>query len=128
MARVLVVDNEVDIRDLHAAWLRKAGHQVLAVDSGTAALQAVDRDGMPQVAVLDAGMPGMDGVQLLSALHQRDPSLPAVFVSVLWSAADLERIRATGAVVLSKPASSDALRDVVRLLLPEPSPTPGGTP
>ncbi|BFU47830.1 hypothetical protein KRMM14A1004_60670 [Krasilnikovia sp. MM14-A1004] len=49
--RVLVVDDEVDIRDLMAYWLRAVGHDMVAVSGTAAALAAVDDTGMPEAAV-----------------------------------------------------------------------------
>ncbi|GLW93266.1 response regulator transcription factor [Actinokineospora globicatena] len=117
MARVLVVEDDTDVRDLVAQWLREDGHEVLAVESGVLALAAVERDGLPHAVVLDVAMPGMDGVDLLHRLRELDERLPAIFLSVLWSGADVERMRAARAVYVGKPSSGERLRAAVRELL-----------
>lgn len=118
MVRVLVVDDEPDVRDLVVRWLRRDGHDVLAVSSGPAALEAVQRHGMPEVAVLDVAMPGMDGITLLAELRRREPGLAAMFLTALWTPADMSRIHATGAAHLAKPFTVAVLGHAVRRLVP----------
>lgn len=114
--RVLVVDDEPDVRDLIVRWLRRDGHDVLASGSAAAALEAVELHGMPDVALLDVAMPGMDGIELLTELRRRDPRLAAMFVSALWTPGDMNRIRETGAEHLAKPFTVTVLGHVVRRL------------
>ncbi|WP_018680171.1 response regulator [Actinokineospora enzanensis] len=122
MVRVLVVDDDADVRELVAGWLRVDGHQVIDVGSAALALDSVD-DGWPQVAVVDVLMPDMDGLDLLARLRQRDGGLPAVALTVLWSGPDVARIRAAGATYLPKPSSGAQLRLVVRELVTDAEPT-----
>ncbi len=61
--RVLVVDDEVDLAQLVAGYLCKAGLDVAVRHDGTGAVAAV-RDFAPQVLVLDLGLPGIDGVEV----------------------------------------------------------------
>ena len=61
--RVLVVDDEADLAQLVAGYLRKAGLDVAVRHDGTDAVAAV-RDFAPQVLVLDLGLPGIDGVEV----------------------------------------------------------------
>ncbi|WP_157751588.1 response regulator [Actinoplanes derwentensis] len=118
MIRVLVVDDEPDVRDLIVRWLRRDGHDVLASGSGAGALAAVEQHGMPDVALLDVAMPGMDGITLLTELRRRDPGLAAMFVTALWTPADMNRIRETGADHLAKPFTVTVLGHAVRRLAP----------
>ncbi|GAA1647756.1 hypothetical protein GCM10009828_091230 [Actinoplanes couchii] len=112
-----MVDDEPDVRDLIVRWLRRDGHDVLASDSAAAALVAVERHGMPDVALLDVAMPGMDGIELLIELRRREPQLAAMFVSALWTPADMNRIRETGAAHLAKPFTVAVLGHAVRRLV-----------
>ena len=61
--RVLVVDDEVDLAELVAEYLRKAGLEVAVRHDGTEAVVAV-RDFAPDVLVLDLGLPGIDGIEV----------------------------------------------------------------
>ena len=72
MPRVLVVDDDPNMRDLLSIRLRKAGHRVLCAESGAEALQLVETRGAPDVAVLDVTMPGMTGLELLPAMRACD--------------------------------------------------------
>jgi PAS domain S-box-containing protein len=68
--RVLVVDDNADAADMLAQILRSNGHEVMVANSGPQALTMVD-DFQPQVAVLDIGLPVMDGYELATLLRQR---------------------------------------------------------
>jgi len=62
-ARVLVVDDDPQIRDVLRIALGQAGHEVLESADGLAALDAVRREG-PDLIVLDIGLPEMDGLDV----------------------------------------------------------------
>lgn len=109
MARLLVVEDESDILDLMARQVTAGGHQVLTASTGAAALELFDAADPPDGALLDVDLPLMDGFDLLTELRKRSPRLPAVFVSVWWSADVIERIHDTGCSLLGKPFS---LRDL----------------
>ena len=85
MPRVLVVDDDPNVRDLIAFRLRKAGHRVLCAESGAEALELVESRGAPDVAVLDVSMPDMSGLELLPTMRARDglADMPAIFLSGL---------------------------------------------
>ncbi|MFI5913610.1 response regulator [Dactylosporangium sp. NPDC051541] len=110
MARLLVVDDEPDVRDLIVKRLRADGHDVLAVEDGSAALAAVARHGLPEAAILDVDLPGMDGIELLQHLRRHRPDLPAMFLTVLWDGAVAARAQETGAEYVRKPFTAEALR------------------
>ena len=62
-ARILVVDDEVDLAQLIEGYLHKAGLQVAVRHDGIEAVTAV-RDFNPDVLVLDLGLPGIDGIEV----------------------------------------------------------------
>ncbi|HET7303291.1 MAG TPA: response regulator [Segeticoccus sp.] len=79
--RVLVADDDADIRELVVFKLEQAGLDVEAVDDGAAALAAIRR-APPRLAVLDVMMPQMSGIDVLRAVRE-DPRTEAVKVILL---------------------------------------------
>jgi DNA-binding response OmpR family regulator len=116
--RILVIDDEPDIRRTMAELLRGNGYEVLSAADGGAALSAYD-DFSPQVVLLDLGLPGLSGIEVARRLRSRSPALPIVFVSghadreLLWTAVP-------GARLLRKPFQSEELYAEVRRCLDEP--------
>jgi len=111
MAKVLVVEDDVDIRGLVETRLRRQGHRVVSVGSGEEALAAIAEKGAPEVAVLDVLMPGMNGLDLLRTLQEdpRTADVQAVFLSGRIQEDDIEAGRALGATYLTKPLVLSAL-------------------
>ena len=120
MSKVLVVDDDANLRDLLTIRLQKAGHQVLAAESGDAALTVLQRRGAPDVVVLDVTMPGMTGLELLPAMRAIDglAKLPAIFLSGRVEHADVDAGRALDATYLTKPFSAIALTNAIARLAP----------
>jgi two-component system KDP operon response regulator KdpE len=85
MSRILVVDDEPPIARAVAANLRARGHKVITVASGTAALSAIET-GDPGCVVLDLGLPGLHGLEVLRRLRTWS-SVPVVVLT----ATDAER-------------------------------------
>ncbi len=66
--RIVVADDDADIRELVTLKLAAAGYAVTSVCDGPAALEAIRRE-LPHLAVLDVLMPGMTGVEVCRALR-----------------------------------------------------------
>jgi DNA-binding response OmpR family regulator len=78
---VLVADDDADIRDLVAFKVEQLGVEVLAVEDGQAAIDAV-RDRHPDLAVLDVSMPGLSGIDVCRMIRA-DPAIAATPVIML---------------------------------------------
>jgi two-component system response regulator AtoC len=78
MARVLLVDDEPSVRAALKELVENRGWEPLLARSGSEALALVDR---ADAVVTDFSMPGMDGMELLRALHERDESLPVILLT-----------------------------------------------
>src|SRR5215217_6557452 len=115
--RVLVADDEPDIRDLVCLAVRKAGPaEVTAVADGTAALAAA-RLQLPDLAVLDVSMPGATGLEVCSALRA-DPATAGTAILLLSAGASLDDVArglSAGAdAYLAKPFSVAGLVSQIR--------------
>jgi two-component system, OmpR family, KDP operon response regulator KdpE len=77
--RVLVVDDEPPIRKLLRTGLAAHGYRVLEAPNGKAALEQLEA--MPNLIILDLGLPDMQGHELLKTIRSRNDSVPIVILS-----------------------------------------------
>jgi DNA-binding response OmpR family regulator len=103
VARLLVVEDEQDIRDLIAMRLLMVGHSVVATPDAAGALDTVDRIGAPDAYVLDVGLPDIDGFRLLGRLREVGEDAPVIFLSAHAETSEAVLGRAMGAMYLTKP-------------------------
>jgi two-component system response regulator ChvI len=78
--RIAVVEDEETIREGIAFALRREGHQPETFDDGLTAWDQFDR-GLPDLVILDIGIPRMDGLELCRRLRARTEHLPIIFVT-----------------------------------------------
>jgi two-component system OmpR family response regulator len=120
--RILVADDEGDIRDLLTFKLGQAGYTVQAVSNGTLALAAIEAD-PPDLAVLDFMMPGLSGIDVLRKVRE-DGRLSGVRVILLTARArdaDVDAGFVTGADdYIIKPFSPRELLHRVNTVLARP--------
>jgi DNA-binding response OmpR family regulator len=88
-ARILVAEDQADIRDLLVLNLRQAGHEVLAVVDGQAALDAQLAQAH-DLLVLDLMMPRLDGLEVCKALRQRGHTAPILMLTA--KSTELDRV------------------------------------
>lgn len=95
--RVMLVDDNEDAASTLAQWLREAGHEVAVVHDPVTALAAY-RAYRPDVAILDIGLPVMDGYELLRRLKAINEVTPCIFLALTGYGrnADRERCLSTG--------------------------------
>jgi signal transduction histidine kinase/CheY-like chemotaxis protein len=119
--RLFIVEDEADARESLRALLQLEGHTVAAAADGPAALAEVTAFA-PQFALLDIGLPGMDGYELARRMRRLAPGVALVAVSGYGQAADRERARAAGfAAHLIKPFTYEELaRTLARVDLSGP--------
>jgi CheY-like chemotaxis protein len=112
MSRVLVAEDEEDIRSLARLLLELAGHQVLEAADGNAALSVLADDSEVDVILLDLRLPGRDGWEVMSQLRTtgRIDGLRVVVFSAQIEPKDYVRAEQEGAVgYLTKPFSEEDL-------------------
>lgn len=99
MSRVLVADDDPDIRELVRYKLEQAGHEVTAAADGAAALAAArGRDGF-ELVLLDVMMPRMTGIEVCQALRSetRTSAVPILLLTAKAQERDVEQGFAAGA-------------------------------
>ncbi|HEY6863819.1 MAG TPA: MASE1 domain-containing protein, partial [Burkholderiales bacterium] len=122
--RILVVEDNQDARETLRALLESDGHEVLALADGAEALEQA-KAFAPDVALLDLGLPGMDGYALARALRAT-PEGAGIFIAAIsgyGQAEDRAKSKAAGFDRhLVKPVDPERLR---QLLLRQPERSPG---
>jgi two-component system nitrogen regulation response regulator GlnG len=109
VTKILVVDDEAEIRSLLAAVLQSKGYEVATAEDGAAALQAVPRE-RPAVVLMDLSMPRMNGMDALPELKRLDPELPVIICTAHADLATAVRAMKLGAYdYLTKPFDVELL-------------------
>lgn len=111
VSTILLVDDDPGVRFALTEVLRDRGHDVICASSGAQALTSLDG---VDVVVTDFSMPGMDGLELVSQIAARAPSLPVILLTAHGSES-LGRIASScGAYgCLSKPFDIDEIARVI---------------
>ncbi|TMA93049.1 MAG: sigma-54-dependent Fis family transcriptional regulator [Deltaproteobacteria bacterium] len=111
MSRILVVDDDSGMLASLRGLFRSRGQEAVVARSGQEALGQLD--GVDAV-VTDFAMPGMDGVQLVQAIHDRDESLPVILLTAHGSERVAVNAMKSGAYdYLTKPFDADEFSVVV---------------
>jgi two-component system response regulator HydG len=114
--KVLVVEDDADIRNLLQIFLREKGFQVKLADSGPVALEMLSEEPIDLI-LSDVRMPGMTGLELLRHLKERDPDIQLVLMSAYSSVKDaVEAIQLGAADYVEKPIDFRRLERVLQTL------------
>lgn len=106
---VLLVDDGVDFVRIMAERLRERGYRVAEATDGPAALAALERQSFGTI-VLDLVMPGMDGIETLRRIKERDPSARVIVLSGHASGQYVVEALALGALdFMVKPVDIESL-------------------
>jgi two-component system phosphate regulon response regulator PhoB len=115
--KVLVVEDEADVRDLIVLHLKREGFAVNAVEDGEKGLKHFE-DETPDLAVVDWMLPGMTGLDLTKWIHENRKGLPILMVTARADSADIVRGLESGADdYVTKPFEIPVLLARVRSLL-----------
>ena len=115
--KLLVVDDDPELRPLVGFALRQASYLVVEAASGEEALTLLDRE-LPDLMILDVNMPGIDGFEVLRRARANGRHLPILMLTVRGEEEDLVRGLDLGADdYLTKPFSPRTLLARVRALL-----------
>ena len=80
MTRILIVDDELVVRDSLARWFESEDFEVMTACSAPEALEQLARSRF-DLALVDIKMPGVDGIELQQRLLQADPDLPVIIMT-----------------------------------------------
>jgi CheY-like chemotaxis protein len=115
MAKILIADDDPDVRELCRTVLGNEGYQVLESPDAATCVSLV-REELPDLVLLDWMMPGMDGIDALRALkgNPRTKQIPVVMVTALDGLAEIAVATYSGADgYVTKPFEVD---DLIRLV------------
>jgi DNA-binding response OmpR family regulator len=92
MARIVIADDDADIRELVVFKLRHGGHDVIPVADGGAAVEACASQ-RPDLVILDVMMPGMSGLDAARALREDESlaGLPIIMLTARAQESDIEQ-------------------------------------
>ena len=112
MKKILVVDDEVDVRENFREYLMEQGYLAITAENGSEAIDIIDRE-KPDLLILDIKMPGNNGLDVLTSLHNSGKKIPTIIVTAFDTHKDDFIVCSYGYIVayLLKPAN---LRDIAK--------------
>jgi DNA-binding response OmpR family regulator len=116
MKRILVIDDEENIRLLYKEEFTEEGYEVAVAASAQEAMDQIEAQ-RPDLITLDIRMPGIDGIEFLRLLREQDRDLPVIIVTAYGEYKQDFSVWASDAYVV-KSADMDELKAMVRKVLP----------
>jgi DNA-binding response OmpR family regulator len=119
MAKILIAEDERDIRDLVAFTLRFAGHEVFAASNGEEAVEMAPKIN-PDLVLMDVRMPRMTGYEACRVMKENPDlkDIPIVFLSAKGQESEIQQGFDVGAEeYLLKPFAPDQLTNRVKAIL-----------
>jgi two-component system, NtrC family, response regulator HydG len=111
--RILIVDDELVVRDSLGKWFTSEGYTARPVSGGREALEVIQQSEF-DIALLDIKMPGMDGMELQARLREADPDLTVVIMTGYASVDTAVQSLKRGAYdYITKPVDPDELSHIV---------------
>ncbi|MBC7238688.1 MAG: response regulator, partial [Chloroflexi bacterium] len=79
--KILIVDDEENIRQLLARLCEREGYDVLTAPTGGEALALLEGEELPALAIVDLRLPDMDGMEILRRARERDPRMVVIILT-----------------------------------------------
>jgi len=118
MARVLLVEDDHNMRFLIAKILQRAGYETCEADNGRRALEILKNDDFVDLVISDFLMPEMNGLEFLELIKKQHPGIPVVMLSVHTRVDWIDEAMQKGAVAyLLKPFTREQLTTIVSDIL-----------
>ncbi|MDO9541156.1 MAG: response regulator [Kiritimatiellia bacterium] len=92
---ILLVDDEGGFRRPMEFWLKAKGYQVTGVASGEEGLMVIAQE-RPSIVYLDMKMPGMNGIETLRKIREKDKILPVIMITAHGTPKDMEEAEQLG--------------------------------
>lgn len=109
MEKILVVDDNKDLRFNLSSILKEEGYDVIAVGDGREALKKANRES-PNLVLLDIRLPGMDGMRLLEEMKRNDKDLVIIMLTAYGDIKDTVKAMKLGAFdYITKPFNNETL-------------------
>ena len=113
--KILVVDDEENIRKLYSEELQDEGYEVITASNAEEATIKT-KESNPDLITLDIKMPGVDGIEFLKKLREHDKNIPIVMCSAYSDYKQDFRVWASEAYVI-KSADTDELKSTIKEIL-----------
>lgn len=114
MIRILVVDDELSMREFLKILLEKDGYAVTVAPDSSTALEITENEEI-HLVITDIRMPGMSGLELLAELKHRFPALPVIMITAFASPDDAVMAMKNGAFdYITKPFNVDEIKGVIK--------------
>lgn len=123
-ARLLIAEDDADLRDLLQDDLEDAGYETLVAIDGRSALAHIEREREPiDLLITDVKMPGLTGDQLLAQMRENRPEAPVIVVTAFGSVEQaVEMVKAGAFQYLTKPFDTEDLLQAVQNALSQSAP------
>lgn len=115
LPKVMLVDDDEDVREILGETLKSQCFEVELCTSGTQAIKSISED--IRVVVLDMMMPDMDGTETFRELQKKHPGLPVVFYSAyrnMLNTRELDQYKPYGMVEKGSPGSRQRVVELVK--------------
>ena len=115
--KILVVDDELEIRDMLSRFLTEQGYEVVMAANGEKAIELAEKED-PQAILLDILMPGIDGIETCKRLKAKEETrfIPVIMATALWERY-MEAIEVGADDFVSKPFNLKELSHRVKSIL-----------
>ncbi|MGH7144675.1 MAG: response regulator [Planctomycetota bacterium] len=114
-AKVLVIDDDKNLRSLYEQELSDDGYEVQLAESGLAGLAQIQKV-QPDIVVLDISMPGMDGIETMNRILAENKSLPVILNTAYSNYKDNFMTWSADAYVVKSPDLTELRAKIKELL------------
>ena len=113
MSKILVVDDELSMRDFLAIMLKKEGHEIVTAENGGDALKAIQTE-IFDLVITDVKMPGIDGIEVLKTIKELSSETVVIMVTAFATAETAVEAMKLGAYdYIIKPFKIDELKLII---------------